>query len=129
MVVEKIEDGRDLIQMEGEAYFYLAEVLSYLERSARDFISAGSEGWRLEKDVLFRGLNQVKITYILFFPTKYFKKWKQYSALPVVRFADDIRRISSCFCFCFFLKMLGFTLTWLFLFAVVDSMGSITEHS
>ncbi|XP_034365421.1 ATP-binding cassette sub-family A member 13 isoform X1 [Arvicanthis niloticus] len=38
---------------------FVQEVLSYLERSARDFISAGSEGWRLEKDVLFRGLNQL----------------------------------------------------------------------
>jgi hypothetical protein len=56
--------------MEGEAYFCLAEFLSYLERSAKDFIPAGSEGWRLEKDVLFQGLNQVKIIHKPF-PTRY----------------------------------------------------------
>nr|XP_038948786.1 ATP-binding cassette sub-family A member 13 [Rattus norvegicus] len=38
---------------------FVQEVLSYLERSARDFIPAGSEGWRLEKDVFFQGLNQL----------------------------------------------------------------------
>ncbi|XP_052055678.1 ATP-binding cassette sub-family A member 13 [Apodemus sylvaticus] len=48
-----------LRNMVGQDLRFVQEVLRYLERSAKDFIPAGSEGWRLEKDVLFRGLNQL----------------------------------------------------------------------
>ena len=46
--------------MDSKACFCLAGVLSYLETSERDFIPGGPDSWRLEKDMFFWGLKQVK---------------------------------------------------------------------
>ncbi|GAB1295812.1 ATP-binding cassette sub-family A member 13 [Apodemus speciosus] len=48
-----------LRNMIGQDLRFVQEVLSYLERSARDLTPVGAEEWRLEKDVLFWGLNQL----------------------------------------------------------------------
>lgn len=79
--------------------FCLAGVLSYLETSARDFIPGGPDSWRLEKDMFFWGLKQVKMIHKLFSQNN--ETLKQYSSVTVVSFAGKIRRIDGDFFFFF----------------------------
>lgn len=61
MVIYRRQDWTSPSQVDSEAYFCLAGALSYLETSAKDFVPGGPDSWRLEKDVFFWGLKQVKM--------------------------------------------------------------------
>lgn len=76
--------------MESESCFCLAGVLSYLEVSATDFIPGAPDSWRLEQDVFFWGLKQVKILHEPFSQNSK-KNPKPYLTLPVVSFTGKIR--------------------------------------